>query len=397
MFDTVFTPALVVFGIAIGTFLGCLECLWLRWPVSLDGAWPGVFLVALVNAAFIYLMVSIENSYYLLLIFPIPIIPLAYTGLKMLAYLAVPRAAGTGHSSWKTALLTLVFHTVVFLFSYAVFARINPTRSNLEAALRDNNNGLLEAMLWMSISVEPNMTRLVNDAIVAKNDDAVRRLLRHGADPEQEYWLDQASHETLWRMTKWMLDEGVTPQAFDRMSQRPRFADIALGYGKAELEYCVKKGFDPKKYPGVLHAAITGQRLRKNPAIQPDEIQSMKDKIVFLLDHGADINGNDDLHFAPLFTLLSVGVDLSPVLTLLIEKGVDMNRRTVNKMFASEGGELPPGMTALMLAVINKDYKYAAILVKSGADKTIKDDSGLAALDYARKGKADDATMRLLQ
>ena len=56
-----------------------------------------------------------------------------------------------------------------------------------------------------------------------------------------------------------------------------------------------------------------------------------------------------------------------------------------------------PGLTPLTLAVIRRQPQYAAILVKSGADKTNKDDRGFTALDYARKLKADDATMRLLQ
>jgi hypothetical protein len=37
------------------------------------------------------------------------------------------------------------------------------------------------------------------------------------------------------------------------------------------------------------------------------------------------------------------------------------------------------------------------IIVRGGAGKTIRDTKGLTALDYARKLKADDATLRILQ
>ena len=268
---------------------------------------------------------------------------------------------------------------------------------NLEDAIRDKNNGLLEVMLWMSVKEEPNMTRLVNDAIQDKNDDAVRRLIRRGADPRQDYWLRYGSHDTQWRITKWRLDQRLTPEEFAGLSQSPSVMDIAVGYGTAELEYCLRNGFDPKRYPGVIEAALNEHPLRERGVIRPDEIQAMKDKIVLLLNHGADINGKDEMLFPPIFTLLLQNLDLSPVLTLMIEKGADINTRSPNKLYPSKSEELPPGLTPLTLAVIREQPRYVAILVKSGADKTVKDDRGFTALDYARKLKADDAMMRLLQ
>jgi hypothetical protein len=252
-------------------------------------------------------------------------------------------------------------------------------------------------MLWMSVKAEPNMTRLVNDAIQDKNDDAVRRLIRRGADPRQDYWLRYASHETAWRITKWRLDQRLTPEEFASLRQSPSVEDIAVGYGTAELEYCLQHGFEPKRYPGVIQAALNEHPLRERGVIRPDEIQSMKDKIVLLLSHGADINGKDEMLFPPIFTLLLLNLDLSPVLTLMIEKGADVNIRSPNKLYPSNSEELPPGLTPLTVAVIRKQPQYAAILIKSGADKTIKDDRGFTALDYARKLKADDAMLRLLQ
>jgi hypothetical protein len=398
MNDDLFTPALWLFGIATGTLLSFLELFWLKRPFRFGGSRSGLLLLSVVNTSFIYLLIGIQNSYYLLLVFPLPVIPVAYILIKRLTYFAVQRITRSPvHAPWKAVFLSMFVHTAVVWCSYAAFAHINPTRSNLEDAIRDKNNGLLEVMLWISVKEEPNMTRLVNDAIQDKNDDAVRRLIRRGADPRQDYWLRYGSHETQWRITKWRLNQRLTPEEFASLSQSPSVVDIAVGYGTAEMEYCLRNGFDPKRYPGVIEAALNEHPLREKGVIQPDEIQTMKDKIILLLNHGADINGKDEMLFPPIFSLLLPDLDLSPVLTLMIEKGADINTRSPNKLYPSKGEELPPGLTPLMLAVIRKQPQYAAILVTSGADKTIKDDRGFTALDYARKLKADDATMRLLQ
>jgi hypothetical protein len=397
MNDDLFTPALWVFGIVLGSVLAFFEMLWLKRPFHFAVDWPGLPVVALVNAGFIYLMAGIGNSYYLLFIFPLPVIPVAYLLLKALAYFVVKRITHSPvHSPWKLVFLSLFFNSAVSLVAYGGFAGINPTLSNLKQAIGHQNNGLLDVMLWISVKFEPNMTILVNEAITDGNDDAVRRLLRRGADPRQDYRLREGSRATQWRIAKWMLDRGVKPEEFTNVSQSPPFTDIALGHGTAELEYCIQKGFDPKRYPGVIAAAISEHPLRERHVIRPDEVQALQDKIVLLLNHGADINGKGEMGFPPIFTILFMDVDLSPVLTLMIEKGADVNTRSPNKLYPENSGELPPGMTPLMLAVVNKYPQYAAILLKSGADKTIRDDKGLTALDYARKLKADDATMQLL-
>src|SRR5579864_4966050 len=207
MSDDLFTPALLVFGIALGCFLSFLELLWLKRPFQLASAWPGLLVVALVNTGFIYLMAGIQNSYYLLLIFPLPVIPTTYILLKVLVYFIVKRIThGPVHAPWKAAFLSLFFHTIVFLIAYSGFKHINPTRFNLQQAIRNKNNALLDVMLWISAREEPNMTILVNEAITDQNDDAVRRLIRRGLDPRQEYRWREASRETQWRMEQWMLD-----------------------------------------------------------------------------------------------------------------------------------------------------------------------------------------------
>ncbi len=271
--------------------------------------------------------------------------------------------------------------------AFSGFTRINPTRSNLEQAIRDKRNGLLDLMLWISVRSEPNMTMLANKAINYQNDEALRRLIRRGADPRQDYRLREGTRETQWLMTRWMLGRGLNPVDFDALTQSPPFVDIAVGHNLADLEYCLQKGFEPGKYPGVISAALS----------EPDEAPALKDKILLLLNHGADINGRDVMNFTPILNLLRLRVDLSPVLDLLIEKGADINVRSPTPMYPPGSEALPAGLTPLMLAVIDKNPQYVAILVKRGADKAIRDSKGFSALDYARKLHADDATIGLLQ
>ena len=133
MNDDVFTPALWLFGIAAGTLLSFLDLLWLKRPFRFVDSWPGLLPVSLVNTSFIYLLIGIQNSYYLLLVFPLPVIPIAYILTKRLSYFVFQRITRSPvHSPWKAVLGSMFIHTAVVWCAYAAFARINPTRSNLE-------------------------------------------------------------------------------------------------------------------------------------------------------------------------------------------------------------------------------------------------------------------------
>jgi ankyrin repeat protein len=147
----------------------------------------------------------------------------------------------------------------------------------------------------------------------------------------------------------------------------------------------------------VIQAALENHPLREHHVIQPDEVQVLRDKIALLVQHGADVNGKGDMQFPPIFNLLTLNLDLSPVLTFLIEKGADVNARSPNPMYPDNHGPLPKGLTPLMLAVIDHHWQYVDILLQHGADKTARDESGHTALDYAREEKADEAKLRLLR
>ena len=400
MNDSQFTPALFLLGFALGGLLAYLELLWLKRPLHLADHWSVLVLVALVNTGFIYLLIVAINSYYSLFIVPIPIIPMAFILIKVLIYYVLRRITRSPlHSPLALLILSLFFHGAVAIASYVAFGPINPMRSNLEAAIREKKNRWLEVMLWMSVKMEPNMTILVNEAILARNDDAVRRLINHGADPRQVYWMPQADYDTLWRITQWRLDRGVKPEAITEISQHVGIGYVAVGYGVRELAYCLQKGLEPQKYPEIIYETLMHQPLQTPNVITAEEIQVMKDKMTLLLEHGADINGPGEMQFKSILALFLIhrDLDLSPVLTLLIEKGAEINARSPHEVYPPDRGPLPRGLTPLILAVIQKRPQYIAILLKHGADKTIRDANGLTALDWANQEKAGESIMELLR
>jgi len=398
MTDSSYTPALFVLGIALGILLSAIELFWLKRPYHWGGSPWALITLTLINLLFILIMIPVENSYLYLFVLPIPLIPTAYVVMKGIAYFAIGRITGTPlHSPVKVVFGTLFFHTAVTMAAYVPFSAINPTRSNLQQAIRDKYNWKLDTMLWISVRSEPNMTILVNEAISDGNDDAVRRLIRRGADVGGSYRFSDATRETQWQLTKWYLDSGAKPEDFAHMDRMPPFEEIAVKNHIPDLEYCFKKGFDPRKYPDVITTLINEQPLIENDVLQPGLIQELNDKLLILLKHGADINGKDRSGFPPILHLMFQRTELPAVLSLLIEKGANINVQSPAPIYPNQRPELPPGLTPLMLAAMDKHSQYVAILVKSGADKTLRDTKGLSAMDYAKKENAGEAILRLLE
>jgi ankyrin repeat protein len=389
MNDSQFTPALFVWGIVLGGLLAYLEMLWLKRPLQFVTDWRAWLLIAIVNALFVYLLLASLNTHLFLLIIPVPLIPIAYIIIKCLLYMYVRRLVHAPlHGPIKLAILSLFFHAPVALIGLLAFAAINPTRSNLETAIREQKNGLLDLMLWISVKTEPNMSILVNEAITVGNDDAVRRLIRRGASPNNVYWISRARPEIMWRITKWRLERGVDPEHIGDLNEQRDIGYVAVSYGLAELQYCLKKGLEPKRHPRILQDALENQPLPSTGVITPEEQQIMKDKIALLIDRGADVNGPGDMRFKPVFNLifLDAKLDLSPVLALLLERGADVNALSPNPVYPDNMGILPKGMTPLMMAVALNRPRYIDILLKHGADKTIRDSEGHLASDYVPKG-----------
>lgn len=386
MNPSVFTPALFVVGLGIGALLAGLELLWLT-GTSLVGPWGFLAALSLLNAAFFLLMVSIRDSHFLLFVLPFPVIPALYLALKALLYHGLGRASGSPlRHPWVLLLVTLVSHPLIGSLAYQAFSRINPTLENLQLAIREKRAGRLEAMLWMSVKQEPSLSALVNEAIVRDDPDAARRLIRHGADPRREYWLRDASPAMLWLLTKWRLDSGVKPEDVNT-SQGSPFEYVAVSYSAAELRYCIAKGFDPGKYPGIVYLAIDETPIEDPKTVGP----AMTEKLQVLLDHGADVNGDGPMRFKPIFGLIVAKLDLSAVLLFLLEKGADVNARTVNPLYPDGKPATATALTPLIAAVLENRADYVDILLRHGADPSLRDSSGRSAADYATAPGVDEA------
>src|SRR3978361_321318 len=112
MSDDRFTPALWLFGLLLGFCLAYLELALLRRSLQFPG-WAALAPITLVNVVFGYIFAACMDSYGGLFIFPVPVIPVAYLGLKALAYFAVNRMGG---GPLQAPVLTL-FGSLLFHFT----------------------------------------------------------------------------------------------------------------------------------------------------------------------------------------------------------------------------------------------------------------------------------------
>ena len=99
--------------------------------------------------------------------------------------------------------------------------------------------------------------------------------------------------------------------------------------------------------------------------------------VVALLDSGAkpDITMGDARYTA---LMVAAQVGMLPAAQALLQYEANVNAKNAG------------GVTPLMIATANNKPKLVALLIKSGADKTIKDDEGLTALDLAKARDLED-------
>jgi hypothetical protein len=433
MSDSEFTPALLVFFLAFGPLMAFLEMLLVKRPFIYADSGLTLIQVAGVNVAFLFALLLFMNTFPWL-IFPIPFVPAGYLVSKAVVYTIGQAFARGPRMSWWVMILFMV----LLYAPLPSLLKFNPNIRNLSKAISDNDNGVLQ--FWVRAGVKPNPDQIVplmNSAILDDNVDAVQMLIGLGADPRRDYFTSvingYQSRRSQWLVQKWMLDSGLKPEEIEHLAGYP-FKDLALRYGPAELEYCIQKGFDPAQHPDVLHWALHNQQLRAESVQHPDgsftvepqpgEIESLHDKIVLLLNHGANVNRLNGWKESPLHYLTSAGfdfyrdisltrdrdsltpamnvfspTDLSPILSLLIEKGADVNVQTVLPIEWTDSSKYPAGLTPLMLAVINNKPSYVAILVKAGANRALRDADAKSALDYARErsGSGGEALVKLLE
>lgn len=108
--------------------------------------------------------------------------------------------------------------------------------------------------------------------------------------------------------------------------------------------------------------------------------------VLWLLDHGANINTRDDHGWTPLFTAVFHGKN-SDVVENLIYRGADINQPTLSRTSRIRSGyhvTVLPGWTPLHAALRSKNFPVATVLILAGADLEAKEkETGYTALHYA--------------
>lgn len=136
---------------------------------------------------------------------------------------------------------------------------------------------------------------------------------------------------------------------------------LAASRGSVEIiDLLFTQGADPNKRG-------SDQRTALQYAVEKNHLDAAKR----LLAYGADIDAFDNGRLTPLIMAANRGyTDLG---LLFIENGVDVNIQHVK------------GWTALIDAAAKNDEKLVKALLKAGANKDLKADNGLRAIDYAEQ------------
>jgi len=258
----------------------------------------------------------------------------------------------------------------------------------------------------------------LSEAVKAGDRAAVRALLQKKADVNAAeadgttplHWAVQADDLEMVRL---LLSAGASARAANRYGVTS-LQIAAVNGNSAVIDDLLKSGADanavlPEGETILMTAARTGK----------------VDALKVLLDHGADVNGRERW-FGETPLIWAAAENHAGAVRLLIERGADVNSRsTLQKierrrtgqsvlslgswtplMYAArenaiEAGRAlvsahadlnpvdPDGATALVIAIINANYDFAALLIDSGADPNVVDkDAGMgplyAAIDMHR-------------
>jgi hypothetical protein len=380
-FFSVCVYSLVSFGLAY------LELAWLYKSFSVGNLRRDLIMIGVVNFIYLCLVALQANTYYGLWTYLVfPFVPLIYVLIKIFIIRFIKHSNKTHlYAPLSLTILTVFSHFIISVCIASGIQNVNPTRENAEKVIQNKNNIMLEVMLWLTpFKEDDNMTRLVNEAIIYDNTEAIKILIRHNADPETSYWIDKAhSKEAVNIILKWQIDNAFLKKNYDLYSRNDqRFDWYCLSSSPEELKKFIAKGFKPKNVRSVIHKAIDFHEF-KDAKASHEEIKELIEKIEILHEQGVSITETGyDYVGSPIFQVICSGHELDPVLAYLIEKGCPVNEQLEKTIYHKNGNNIT-GETPLMLAVIFNRASYVKMLLSRGADKSIKDRSGKTALDYA--------------
>lgn len=276
---------------------------------------------------------------------------------------------------------------MVTLLACAVRAQA-ATPLPLVDAVKDGNHAAVQSLLRQKTNVnaaEPDGTTALHWAVRADDVELVRLLLRSGANVRaaNRYGvtpLQLAAVNGNVAMAQSLLDAGADPNAV--LPEGETILMTAARTGQpAMLTLLLDRGAD-------LHAR---ENWYGETALIWAVAENHADAVRVLVDRGADVNQTS----APLTfarrrsgqSVLSLG-SWTPLMYAARENAFDAGRTLVGA-HADLNVTDPDGATALVVAIINANYDFAAFLIDAGADPNVVDkDAGMgplyAAIDMHR-------------
>jgi len=255
-------------------------------------------------------------------------------------------------------------------------------------AIKDGNHAAVQALLRQKTNVnarETDGTTALHWAARADDLELVRALLHAGADPRaaNRYGitpLQLAAVNGSVATAQALLDAGADPNAV--LPEGETILMTAARTGQpALLRVLIERGADlsarEKWYGETALIWAAGE--------------NHAEAVRVLLDHGADVNQpSGALAFARRRngqSLLPLG-RWTPLMYAARENALDAGRVLVDA-HADLNASDPDGATALVIAIINANYDFAAFLIDAGADPNVVDnDAGMgplyAAIDMHR-------------
>jgi ankyrin repeat protein len=149
----------------------------------------------------------------------------------------------------------------------------------------------------------------------------------------------------------------------------------AAGYRRGEvLRVLLDKGADVKKFGTE---AATFLLRRKYVRREGDDDAQVSELLKWLLDAGADPNGQDNQGWRPL--MAAAHGDYPTSVRLLLDRGADVNAKCACRNSGHDGA------TALLLAVRRLAPQCVEALLDKGADVNLSDDAGQTALTLSMR------------
>lgn len=285
---------------------------------------------------------------------------------------------------------------------------------------------VVSLILLVSFNGCANANRGLIEASAKGDTTKVKYLLKKGANPNYNYWVDNcvgnsgtpltnAAQNGQYDAAKILLENGAKTDCFID-NETPSALEYAAWFGHYEVvkllvENGANIGHSKRGSTPLMYASMESVH-RKSPGVA-------KEIIFYLIGKGSDINARNKYGWtAAMFAAESKDKEAT-ALEILIEKGADItltsnDGETVLMRSAAWGGDrniiryligkgadvnakTSKGMTVLMYAAESNNLDAMRALIEAGADANSQDGGGKTALGWLRHNeKPNPDAVRLL-